>query len=330
MKIAIIGASGAIGRAMLEMMEEYQIESSEVFLYASKRSVGTKIKYKDEWLVVEELNEQVFEGKDVILGALPNALTLHYLPFIQASQAIFIDNSSALRLHDDVPLVIPEINAEAIQKHHKLIANPNCSTIIVLMALYRIHAHFTLETMNVSTYQAVSGAGVQGVEELETQLYQYMKQEAYEPKVFSQPIALNVIPQIGEIQENGYTSEEEKMQNEGRKILNHPELRVNCTCVRVPVLRSHSASVTFRVKAKTSLAQLEEVLTQAAGVCLKPQQSTPYYTSNQDDVYVERIKEDRCGEEGHSFTLWCCGDQIRKGAASNAVQILKYLIEKEN
>lgn len=329
MKIAILGATGAIGRAMLEVVEEYQLDVKEVHLYASKRSVGIKIPFQNKEIEVKELTSSSFTGVDYILGALSNELTLQYLEDIKASNAIFIDNSSALRLHQDIPLIVPEINGSILTKENKLIANPNCSTIIVLMSMYAIHHKYVVESMNVSTYQAVSGAGILGIEELEHQLCSIQKEEELQVNVFSQPIAYNVIPQIGTILENGYTSEEMKMQNEGRKILNHDSLKVNCTCVRVPVLRSHSASVSFKVKHKTSLLELQDLLLHTKGIALHVNEATPYYTSNQDTVRIDRLREDVCGQEGYSYSLWCCGDQIRKGAASNAVQIIRLLEEQK-
>lgn len=329
MKIAILGATGAIGRAMLEVVEEYGLSVSEMHLYASKRSEGIQIPFQGTMLTVKELTSNSFGGMDYILGALSNELTLFYLNDIKASNAIFIDNSSALRLQEDIPLVVPEINGSIITKKNRLLANPNCSTIIVLMAMYAIHQKYELETMNVSTYQAVSGAGILGIAELEHQIISKQKEEEPKASVFSQPIAYNVIPQIGNILENGYTSEEMKMQNEGRKILNHHNLKVNCTCVRVPVIRSHSANVTFTLKHQTSIKELETLLKNTQGIELHRNEATPYYTSNQDLVRVDRLREDVCGKEGYSFSLWCCGDQIRKGAASNAVQIMKLVEEQK-
>lgn len=330
MKIAILGASGAIGQAMLDALAQTTLVVTELKLLASSRSAGNVMHFRGQVYTVEATESTSFEGMDVVLGAISNELTLHYLPYIQQAKALFIDNSSALRLRADVPLVVPEINPEALRNHSGIIANPNCSTILVLMAVYRLHQVFGVEAMHVSTYQAVSGAGVEGMKELTLQLKQSFEKQPYTSTIFTQPIAYNVIPQIGTLLENGYTSEEMKMQSEGRKILNQPDLLVNCTCVRVPVLRSHSASVTVRLKHKASLEELYALLTSAKGVRYAAQECTPYYASHQDEVLVGRLKPDLCGTEGYSFSLWCSGDQIRKGAATNAIQILEQLVQEKH
>ena len=243
---------------------------------------------------------------------------------------MFIDNSSAFRLCPDVPLVVPEINPEDVKKHKGDIANPNCTTVISCTAVTALNAVSPIESMVVSSYQAVSGAGAAGPKELFGEVEALAKGESYEPKVFAYQIAYNVIPQIGGEQFAGYTSEEMKLQNEGRRIMHLPELKVSCTCVRVPVVRSHSVSICMKTKEKISVERAREVIAAAPGVKLVDdlnalQYPMPLDTQNQDLVFVGRIREDLTDERG--LNIWCCGDQVRKGAATNAVQIAELLLE---
>lgn len=324
--IAIAGATGAVGRQMLECLKEQNIQGN-VKLLASKRSAGKEI----DGLIVEELTEDSFKGVDYVLGACENAITKQWMPWAQKAGCVVVDNSSAYRLDDNVPLVVPEINAQDIKNHQGIIANPNCSTIIALMALHDLDDLYGLEDVICTTFQAVSGAGVKGIQDLERELQDPKAQ----PEAFAYPIAFNVIPQIGGFDENGITSEEWKMQNEGRKILHSPNLNVNCTCVRVPVWRSHSESITARTKEPVDLDVLKEKLKDSAGVILRDDPENNVYpmpidTTNQDDVFVGRLRYDQADPEKKTISLFCCGDQIRKGAASNAVQILGKLMELEN
>lgn len=323
--IAIAGATGAVGRQMLECLKEQGIKGN-VKLLASARSAGKVI----EGLAVEELTEQSFEGVDYVLGACENDVTKKWMPWAQKAGCVVVDNSSAFRLDPQVPLVVPEINADDIFTHHGIIANPNCSTIIALMALHDLDDLFKIEDVVCTTFQAVSGAGVKGIGDLECEL----KDPDAKPEAFAYPIAFNVIPQIGGFDENGITSEEWKMQNEGRKILHSPELNVNCTCVRVPVWRSHSESITARCEKPVDLDVLREKLSHSEGVVLRDDPKNNIYpmpidTTNQDNVFVGRLRHDVNDPSGRTVVLFCAGDQIRKGAASNAVQILKKLVEKD-
>ncbi len=322
-KIGILGASGAVGRQMLQCLEERNIDC-EVRVFASERSVGQQIPFKDTTLTIKEVNETNLKGLDYVLGAVSNSLSKQYLPLIQASKAVYIDNSSAFRGVDEIPLVVPEINGEDALKHQGIIANPNCSTIITLMALAPIAKISPITSIVACTYQAVSGAGMQGINELEEEIEQIRNDEEITPKVFPTQIAYNCIAEIGTYNENGYTTEEMKMQNEGRKILHLPDLKVTCTCVRVPVYRSHSISATFQTEDIVTIEQAEEAIKNFSGVKLVNEHvPTPLETSDQDIVYVGRVRKDLTND--HGLTLWCCGDQIRKGAASNAVSILEYL-----
>lgn len=323
--IAIAGATGAVGRQMLECLKEQNIDGN-IKLLASKRSAGKEI----DGLIVEELTEGSFQGVDYVLGACENDVTKKWMPWAQKAGCVVVDNSSAYRLDENVPLVVPEINAEDIKNHHGIISNPNCSTIIALMALHDLNDLYELEDVICTTFQAVSGAGVKGIQDLKREL----EDPNATPEAFAYPIAFNVIPQIGGFDENGITSEEWKMQNEGRKILHSPELNVNCTCVRVPVWRSHSESITARTKKPVDLEVLKEKLKDSAGVVLQddPQNNIypmPIDTTDQDNVFVGRLRYDQADPEKKTISLFCCGDQIRKGAASNAVQILAKLIEQE-
>ena len=329
-KIAVLGATGAVGREMINVLEEYQIPVDELKLLASARSAGQTIPFAGKDVAVEEAKEDSFEGMDFVLGAVQNPMAVKFAPHIVKSGAVFIDNSSAFRQDPEVPLVVPEINGADAFIHKGIIANPNCSTIITMVAVGALPKISPIETMVASTYQAVSGAGQPGLEELSRQLDDLHEGRTPEAKTFPAQIALNVIPYIGSYKDNGYTTEEMKMQNEGRKILHLPDLRVTCTCVRVPVMRSHSISVTLRTERKISVEEAKAAIAAFPGAALMPAEAdrdwpTPLDTSGQDTVYVGRIRDDLTDERG--LTLWCCGDQVRKGAASNAVQILKLLTE---
>ena len=327
MKVGILGATGAVGRQMLACIEERNLPFEEVRIFASPRSVGKKILFAGKELTVELVSQERLNGLDFVLGAVSNAFSKEFRPLIQKAGAVYIDNSSAFRMEEDVPLVVPEINGEDAYMHHGLIANPNCSTIITMMALAPIAKISPIMAVNASTYQAVSGAGMSGIEELQNEVEAVGRGETVIPHIFPAQIAYNCVAEIGSYLDNGYTTEEMKMQNEGRKILHLPELKVTCTCVRVPVYRSHSIAVTFVTKEKVSIEQAEEAIKKFSGdVLCSTHVPTPLETSDQDLVYVGRIRQDLCHEKG--LTLWCCGDQIRKGAAANAVEIMEYLIKK--
>lgn len=328
--VAILGATGAVGQEMLKVLEEYDIPVERLLPLASAKSAGGTVSFKWEDVKIEEAREDSFAGMDFVLGAVKNPMSKRFAPAIVKSGAVYIDNSSAFRMDPEVPLVVPEINGEDAFKNKGIIANPNCSSIITLMAVGGIAKLSPIKSMVACTYQAVSGAGQAGLVELEAQMLALAEGKKPEAKVFPTQIAMNVIPHIGDELENGYTDEEMKMQNEGRRILHLPELKVTCTCVRVPVMRSHSISVTLRTARKVSVAEANEAIRAVPGCRLIEDYDgrnypTPLDTSNQDLVWVGRVREDLTDENG--LTLWCCGDQIRKGAAANAVQILKRMIE---
>lgn len=324
--IAIVGATGAVGQQMLKCLEERNIQCN-LKLLASARSKGKKFKFFDQEIICEELNPDSFKDVDFALGATENDIAKTWIPWALENKVIIVDNSSAFRLDQDVPLVIPEINPEDIAKNKGIIANPNCATIIALVALNALHKEFKIKRMIVTTFQAVSGAGVKGIQDLENQL----KDPTAPCNAFPYPIAYNLIPQIGDFDDLGISKEEWKLQNESRKILHDDNLLVNCTCVRVPILRSHSESITIECEKEIDITKARELLSSAQGVLLKDdplhkKYPMPLETTDQDLVYVGRVRKDISDPTNHSLSLFCCGDQIRKGAATNAVQILEKLL----
>ncbi|MDY3233686.1 MAG: aspartate-semialdehyde dehydrogenase [Erysipelotrichaceae bacterium] len=326
MRIGILGATGAVGRQMMECLEEQKIIPDDLILLASPRSEGKVLPFAGKELMVHAVNEAWLEGLDYVLGAVDADTSRKWAPAIRNSGAVYIDNSSAFRLEEDIPLVVPEINGADALNHHGIIANPNCSTIITLMAIAPIHQISPIRKVIASTYQAVSGAGMHGIDELEQEVKDIAEGKAVKPSVFPAQIAYNCIPWIGSEKEAGYTSEELKMRNEGRKILHNPEMKVTCTCVRVPVFRSHSISVSVECEQPVSAEAAAEAISQFEGdVYLKDGYPMPLNTSGQDKVYVGRLRPDMVFDGG--LSLFCCGDQIRKGAAANAVQILAYLLK---
>ena len=323
-KVGILGATGAVGREMMKILEERKFPVVELRPIASERSAGRKLPFNGGEVEVVAAADSAFEGLDLVLGAAENDIAKQYAPAIVKAGAVFVDNSSAFRLDKDVPLVIPEINPEDVKRHKGIISNPNCTTIVSLVAINALNQDSPIESIVASSYQAVSGAGAGGPIELMAEVDALSRGESYQPKVFQYQIAYNVIPQIGGEAFEGYTSEEMKMQNEGRKILHLPDLKVSCTCVRVPVVRSHSVSIVVRTKDKISVADAKAAIAKAAGCRLvddlkNKQYPMPLDTSDQDIVFVGRIRDDLTSDNG--LNLWCCGDQVRKGAATNTVQI---------
>ena len=330
--IAVLGATGAVGREMLKVLEEYEIPVGRLLPLASARSAGGYVKFRGEDILIEEAKDESFEGMDFVLGAVKNGMSKRFAPAVVKSGAVYIDNSSAFRMDPEVPLVVPEINGEDAFSNKGIIANPNCSSTISLMALAGISKLSPIKNIVACTYQAVSGAGQGGLAELDSQLKDISEGRKPQCRVFPVQIAMNVIPWIGDGLDNLYTDEEMKMQNEGRRVLHNPGLKVSCTCVRVPVMRSHSISLTVRTERKVSVEEAKEAVRNYPGVKLVEDYEgrdypTPLDTGNQDLVWVGRIREDLTDENG--LCIWCCGDQIRKGAAANAVQIMKLLIDKK-
>ena len=328
--VAILGATGAVGQEMMNILEERNFPVGKLVPLASARSAGKTLKFKGEDVVIQEACDTAFEGVDIVLGAAENDIAEKFAPAIVKAGAVFVDNSSAFRLDPNVPLIVPEVNPEDVKNHKGIISNPNCSTIITITAVNALNSIAPIKSMVTSTYQAVSGAGVAGMAELENQVKALQEGKEVDVKTFAYQIAYNLIPQIGGEQFEGYTSEEMKMQNEGRKIMHLPELNVSCTCVRVPVMRSHSISVQLKFDRPVSVEEAREVLAKAPGVKLvddlkNKQYPMPLDTSGQDIVFVGRIRPDLTDANG--LCLWCCGDQVRKGAATNAIQIAELLVK---
>jgi len=328
--VAILGATGAVGQEMIKVLQERDFPVGKLIPLASARSAGKTLKFRGEDVTIQLACNEAFEGVDIVLGAAENDIAQQFAPAITAAGAVFVDNSSAFRQDPKVPLVVPEVNPEDVKWHSGIIANPNCSTIITVTAVNALNKVAPIKSMIASTYQAVSGAGAGGPIELMGEVEALSKGESYEPKVFPYQIAYNLIPQIGGESYEGYTSEEMKMQNEGRKIMHLPELAVNCTCVRVPVVRSHSISVTCKFDKPVTVAQSREVIANAPGCKLvddlgAKQYPMPLDTTDQDIVFVGRIRKDLTDE--NAVSLWCCGDQVRKGAATNAIQIAELLVK---
>ena len=328
--VAVLGATGAVGQEMIKILQERNFPVGKLVPLASARSAGKKLLFKGEEVTIQEACDTAFEGVDIVLGAAENDIAKKFAPAIVKAGAVFVDNSSAFRLDPKVPLIVPEVNPEDVSWHNGIISNPNCSTIITITAVNALNKLSPIRTMTASTYQAVSGAGAGGPIELMNEVEALRKGETYEPKIFSHQIAYNLIPQIGGEQVDGYTSEEMKMQNEGRKIMHLPDLKVSCTCVRVPVVRSHSISVSIHFDRHVTVDEVREVIASAPGCRLvddlsKKMYPMPLDTSDQDIVFVGRIRPDLTDDNG--ICLWCCGVQVRKGAATNAIQIAELLVK---
>ncbi|MDR2528761.1 MAG: aspartate-semialdehyde dehydrogenase [Synergistaceae bacterium] len=329
LNVAVFGATGAVGVEMIKILEERDFPVRNLCLLASRG--GRSMEWRGAQTPVEAVGPSSFEGIDVALFAVEGSVSREWAPAAARCGAVVIDNSSAFRMDLEVPLVVPEVNPEDIARHKGIIANPNCSTIIALVALAPLHRAAGLTRLVASTYQAVSGAGKAGLEELERQVQDYARGAAPVASAFPYPIAFNLIPHIDAFDEDDYTKEELKMRNESRKILHAPDLRVSCTCVRVPVLRSHSEALTAEMERPLSPDEAREILKNAPGVKLLDDPAErlypmPLYASDQDLIHVGRVRYDDSAAEGHKgLVLWVSGDQLRKGAATNAVQIAEII-----
>jgi len=331
--VGILGATGAVGQQMLTCLEERDFPVKRLVPLASARSAGKTIRFRGEDVTIVEAAPDAFEGIDILLGAADDATAKALMPEAVKRGAVCVDNSHAFRLDEDVPLVIPEINAEDVKWHHGIISNPNCATIIGLVPLWPLHEAAGLKRIIASTYQAASGAGIPGLRELEREMAAVAAGEPVgETAPFAYQLAANLIPQISSFKDDDYTDEELKMGREGRKIMHLPNLRVNCTCVRVPIMRSHSESITAEFEKPITPDQAREILAAAPGVKLVDDIANlrypmPLETSDQDLIFVGRIRRDTSApDDVNAITLFCCGDQIRKGAATNAVQIAELLV----
>ncbi len=334
--VAILGATGAVGQEFLKLIEERDFPFAELRLLASSRSAGTEIPFMGKKYIVEEATSESFKDIDIALFA-GGSISTEFAPYAVKAGAVVIDNSSAFRMDPEVPLVVPEVNPNAILKHKGIIANPNCSTIIMVMALKPIYDLAKIKRIIVSTYQAVSGAGKEGIDELTNQVKAYSEGKEMEAKILPSaslekhyPIAFNLIPQIDVFLDNLYTKEEMKMVNETRKILEDYDIKITATTVRVPVYRSHSESVNVELEKNLDLAAIKDAISKFPGVQLQddPQKQIypmPIYTSDKNDVYVGRLRRDESAD--NSYNMWVVGDQIRKGAALNTLQIAETMIK---
>lgn len=331
MKVAIVGASGAVGQELLKILEERSFPVDQLTLFGSARSAGKKYMFKGEELTVKLLaHNDDFKGIDIAFTSAGGGVSIEFEKTITKYGALMIDNSSAFRMDEDVPLVVPELNAEdAINPPRGVIANPNCTTAQMVVALKPIEDLSHIKKVHVSTYQAASGAGTSGIEELVEQHGQICNGEEPTVKKFAYQLAYNLIPQVDSFTENGYTKEEMKMYNETRKIM-HSDVEVSATCIRVPVQRAHSESIWVETEKPISIEQARKAFANAEGVELvdnpeKQHYPMPLDSSGKDPVYVGRIRKDLANPNG--LTFWCVSDQIRKGAALNAIQIAEYLVE---
>ncbi len=326
--IAIVGATGAVGAELLGVIERRNFSVASLRAIGSARSAGKSVRFHNDSIPVEELTDRSFDKIDVAFFSAGGEISRKYVPIACQADAIAIDNSSVFRMEPHVPLVIPEINAEDVRGHRGLLANPNCTAAIALMAIYPLHRVFTVCRVFAASYQAVSGSGARAINELRQQVEDASQNREMRSQIYPHPIAFNVLPHVDSFLENGYTKEEMKFQNEGRKIMHLPEFRASLTCVRVPVYRAHSVAVSAEFDRPVSVEQAREVLAKAPGVELvdEPQNNRypmPLTVAGKDNCQVGRVRVDCAFENGLSF--WVSGDQLLKGAALNAVQIAELL-----
>lgn len=330
-RVAILGATGAVGTELLELLESRNFPVAELKLLASERSVGRKLRFKGEDIPIEAVSDRTLENLDIVLASAGGSTSKTWGPVAVQKGAVVIDNSSAFRMHPEVPLVVPEVNPLAAANHQGIIANPNCTTILMTVAIYPLHQISPIQRIVVSTYQSASGAGAKAMSEVQTQASAILQGQEPVAEVLPYPLAFNLFPHNSPLNDLGYCEEEMKMVNETRKIINDPDIRITATCVRVPVLRAHSEAINLEFAQPFSPDKAREILTRSPGVKLIEDWQNnhfpmPIEATGKDEVLVGRIRQDishPCG-----LDLWLCGDQIRKGAALNAVQIAELLVEK--
>ncbi len=329
--VAVVGASGAVGQRMIRLLEERSFPVASIIFLASARSAGQSIAFRGKSHLIRELSADHFSGVDIVLSSTPASVSREWSPIAAASGAVVVDNSSAFRMDPEVPLVVPEVNAHDIKKHRGIIANPNCSTIQMVVALKPLHDFARVRRIVVSTYQSVSGAGMKGIDELESQTAAFHRSATPPPPAkFAHPILANCIPQIDDFLESGYTKEEMKMVLETRKIMGDSSIEVSPTCVRVPVPLSHSESILIETERPISPEQAREIWSRSPGVTVVDDPSKNLYplaaaAAGKDDVFVGRIRQDLA--RPNTLLFWCVADNLRKGAATNAVQIAEKLLE---
>jgi aspartate-semialdehyde dehydrogenase len=326
--VAIVGATGAVGEELLRVLERRAFPVERLLPLCSGRSAGKSVSFRGEEIVAQELSRDSFKGIDLAFFSAGGNISREYGLIARNAGAVVIDNSSVFRMDPDVPLVIPEINGDDVRQHRGLIANPNCTTAVALMALYPLHRAFGVRRVIASSYQAVSGSGARAIHELRSQVQAAAENQSPVAEIYPHPIAFNLLPHVDSFLPNGYTKEEMKMQNEGRRIMHLPDFRASVTCVRVPVYRAHSVAVTAEFERPLSVEEAHEVLAKAPGLELvdEPQNNRypmPLFTAGKDNCEVGRVRRDCAFENGLSF--WVSGDQLLKGAALNAVQIAELL-----
>jgi aspartate-semialdehyde dehydrogenase len=327
--VAIVGATGAVGVEMIKTLEKRNFPTGKLTLLASAKSAGKKMKCCAQDVTIQELTKDSFAGVDIALFSAGGSISKEFAPIAAKAGCVVIDNSSAFRMDDSVPLVVPEINGADVKRHKGIIANPNCTTAITLMALYPLHQEFGVKRIFASSYQAVSGTGAKAIQELERQVEQIVSGKPVTKEVYPHQIAFNVLPHVDSFLESGYTKEEMKMQNEGRKIMHHPSFLASVTCVRVPVYRAHSVAVSAEFEKPISVEAARKVLSKAPGLDVvdapeKKEYPLPLYVADKYNCQVGRIRLDCAMENGLCF--WVAGDQLLKGAALNAVQIAEVLM----
>ena len=330
LNVALVGVTGAVGQEFLNILEQREFPVEGFRLLASARSAGSEVSFNGSTFTVEELTEDSFEDIDVALFSAGGEISRAFAPVANRTGCVVIDNSSAFRMDPEVPLVIPEVNPDAIRDHRGIIANPNCSTIIADVAVWPLHVAYRVRRMVVSTYQAASGAGRQAMNELEEQTRHVLEGAQPEPHVFQFPCAFNVFSHDSSIQPDGYNTEETKMVRETQKIFNDDAIAITCTCVRVPVFRAHSESINLEFEHPVVLEELIDLLHRAPGVAVLDDRThnrfpMPIDAAGSDDIFVGRLRYDESVPDHRAVNLWVCGDQLRKGAALNAVQIAETL-----
>jgi len=328
--VAIVGATGAVGIEMIKTLEKRKFPLGKLTLLASARSVGKELTFQGKPIAVEELKKDSFKGVDIALFSAGAGISREFAPLAVKAGCVVVDNSSAFRMDEDVPLVVPEVNASDIKAHKGIIANPNCTTAITLMALFPLHKAFNVKRIFASSYQAVSGTGAMAIEELKRQVQQVVAGEPVTKEVYPHQIAFNVLPHVDVFLPSGYTKEEMKMENEGRKIMHHPAFRASVTCVRVPVYRAHAIAVSAEFERPVTVEAAREVLKKAPGLDVvdnpeKKEYPLPLTASDKYNCQVGRLRKDSAFDNGLCF--WVAGDQLLKGAALNAVQIAEELLK---
>lgn len=328
--LALVGATGAVGSLVRKLLEERDFPYKTIKFLASKRSAGTTLKFKGEDHIVEEMTPESFDGVDLAIASTPDETAVQFIPWALERGVVVVDESGANRMNPTVPLIVPEVNPEAIRNHKGLIASPNCSTTQMVVAMKPLHDAGRIRRVIVSTYQATSGAGVAGEADLDNGSRAHLDGAAYEYKTFAHPIAFNLIPQIGSLKHEGYTSEEMKMVWETHKIFGDDTIQICPTCVRVPVTNCHSETILVETEKKITVAEARELFAATPGITVidnleAGEYPMPLQASGKDDVFIGRIREDISCENG--LTFWCVSDNLRKGAATNAVQIAELLVK---